>query len=229
MDDVRDALALMVSGVPVRAKIREYAASSMSLTTKEEIFSAMVVYGFLSSEQGKIFIPNKELMDQFEEMLLKEPSLGYVYRLAKESDRMLAATISGDTDTMLSILEYAHNTEIPLLSYSNETDLTAVVNLVYLSARDSYRIEREDKAGIGYVDFIFYPKDKKADGIILELKVNDTPEEAIQQIKNRRYLLRFQGKLAEKRMYQGRILGVGIAYDKGSKKHSCKIEKAGIF
>lgn len=224
MDDVRDALALMVSGVPVRAKIREYAASSMSLTTKEEIFSAMVVYGFLSSEQGKIFIPNKELMDQFEEMLLKEPSLGYVYRLAKESDRMLAATISGDTDTMLSILEYAHNTEIPLLSYSNETDLTVVVNLVYLSARDSYRIEREDKAGIGYVDFIFYPKDKKADGIILELKVNDTPEEAIQQIKNRRYLLRFQGKLAEKRMYQGRILGVGIAYDKGSKKHSCKIE-----
>ena len=82
MDDVRDALALMVSGVPVRAKIREYAASSMSLTTKEEIFSAMVVYGFLSSEQGKVFIPNQELMDQFEEMLLKEPSLGYVYRLA---------------------------------------------------------------------------------------------------------------------------------------------------
>ena len=125
VDDVRDALALMVSGVPVRAKIREYAASSMSLTTKEEIFSAMVVYGFLSSEQGKVFIPNKELMDQFEEMLLKEPSLGYVYRLAKESERMLAATISGDTDTMLSILEYAHNTEIPLLSYSNETDLVS--------------------------------------------------------------------------------------------------------
>lgn len=125
VDDVRDALALMVSGVPVRAKIREYAASSMSLTTKEEIFSAMVVYGFLSSEQGKVFIPNKELMDQFEEMLLKEPSLGYEHRLAKESDRMLAATISGDTDTMLSILEYAHNTEIPLLSYSNETDLVS--------------------------------------------------------------------------------------------------------
>lgn len=224
VDDVRDALALMVSGVPVRAKIREYAASSMSLTTKEEIFSAMVVYGFLSSEQGKVFIPNQELMVQFEEMLRKEPSLGYVYRLAKESGRMLAATLSGDTDTMCSILEYAHNTEIPLLNYSNETDLTAVVNLVYLSARDSYRMEREDKAGIGYVDFIFYPKDNKADGIILELKVDDTPEEAIQQIKDRRYLLRFQGKLAEKRMYQGRILGVGIAYDKRSKKHSCKIE-----
>lgn len=224
VDDVRDALALMVSGVPVRTRVREYAASSMGLATKEEILSAMVVYGFLSCEQGNVFIPNKELMDQFEEMLRKEPSLGYVYRLAKASDRMLEATISGDTDTLCSILEYAHNTEIPLLSYSNETDLTAVVSLVYLSARDSYRIEREDKAGIGYVDFIFYPRDKKADGIILELKVDHTPEDAIQQIKDRGYALRFRGKLAEEREYQGRILAVGIAYDKEYKKHSCKIE-----
>jgi hypothetical protein len=39
------------------------------------------------------------------------------------------------------------------------------------------RMEREDKAGIGYVDFIFYPEtDKRADGIILELKVDHTAE-----------------------------------------------------
>ena len=42
-----------------------------------------------------------------------------------------------------------------------ETELTAIVNLVYLSARDNYRIEREEKAGIGYVDFIFYPETDK--------------------------------------------------------------------
>ena len=186
IDDVRDALVLMISKEAVPAKVREYAAVSMNLTTKEEILSAMVVYGFLTSENGKVFIPNKELMDQFETMLLKEPSLGYVHRLAKESDRMLLATLAGDTDTMLEILEYAHNTEIPLLSYNNETDLTAVVNLIYLSARDTYRIEREDKAGIGYADFIFYPKNPKDDCIIIELKVNHTPAEAIQQIKDRK-------------------------------------------
>lgn len=224
IDDVRDALALMVSGEAVPAKVREYAAVSMNLTTKEEIFSAMVVYGFLTSEKGKVFIPNKELMDQFEDMLLKEPSLGYVYRLARESDRMLRATLAGDTDTMLEILEYAHNTEVPLLGYSNETELTAIVNLVYLSARDFYRIEREDKAGVGYVDFIFYPKDKREDCIILELKVNHSCEEALQQIKDRGYALRFKGKLGEEPEYTGRILAVGISYDKESKAHSCMIE-----
>lgn len=224
VDDVRDDLALMAAGIPVGAKIREYAATSMDLQTRDEIFSAMVVYGFLSYNNGFVSIPNKELMDKFDDMLRKEASLGYVNRLAKESERMLRATLSGDTETMLEILEYAHNTEIPLLNYNNETDLTAVVNLVYLAARDFYRVEREDKAGTGYVDFIFYPEDKKADCIILELKVDHTPEEAIAQIKEKPYALRFLGKLGEKRRYTGRILAVGIGYDKKTKKHGCRIE-----
>ena len=223
--DVRDDLALMVSGIPVRARMQEYAAVSMSLNTKDEIFSAMVVYGFLSYENGFVSIPNKELMDKFADMLQKEKSLGYVYQLAKESEKMLKATLTGDTKEMLRILEFAHNTEVPLLNYSNETDLTAVVNLIYLAARDSYRIEREDKAGIGYVDFIFYPEiNKSADCIILELKVDRSAEEAIQQIKDRQYALRFAPKLGEKPKYMGRILAVGIAYDKETKAHSCKIE-----
>ena len=155
VDAVRDDLALLVSGIPVQAKVREYAATSMNLRTKNEIFSAMVVYGFLNYENGYVSIPNKELMDKFADMLQKEPSLGYVYRLAAESSKMLQATKDGNTELMAKILEYAHNTESPLLNYNNEAELTMIVNMVYLSARDSYRIEREDKAGIGYVDFIF--------------------------------------------------------------------------
>lgn len=225
VDAVRDDLALMMSGIPVQAQIREYAATAQRLKTREEIFSAMVVYGFLSYEKGKISIPNKELMDRFGDMLKKEPSLGYIHRLAKESGRMLRATLDGDTETMENILERVHNTEIPLLSYNHETELTAVVNLVYLAARDFYRVEREDKAGTGYVDFIFYPEtDRNADGIILELKVDHTPDEAIRQIKEKKYILRFQGKLGEKQRFTGRILGVGIGYDKATKKHRCKVE-----
>lgn len=222
--DVREDLALMVSGIPVPAKIQEYAATSMNLQTRDEIFSAMVVYGFLTYENGKVMIPNKELMDKFADMLKKEASLGYVYRLAKESDRMLRATLAGDTETMAEILELAHDTEIPLLSYNDETELTAVVNLVYLSARDNYRVEREDKSGVGHVDFIFYPVNRDADGIILELKVDHSPDEAIRQIKDKKYILRFTGKLGEERKCAGRILAVGISYNKKQKKHACKVE-----
>ena len=223
--DVRDDLARMISGNKVLAKVQEYAATSMRLLTRDEIFSAMVVYGFLSYEDGRVSIPNKELMDKFADMLQKEPSLGYVYQLARASERMLEATKNKDTDTMQEILEYAHDTEVPLLSYNNEAELAAVVNLVYLSARDSYRMEREDRAGIGYTDFIFYPDQNPAeDGIILELKVDHTPEDAIRQIKERRYALRFQGRPGERAHYTGRILAVGIAYDRKTKKHRCQVE-----
>ena len=103
--EVRNDLAVMISGEGVPAKIKEYAATSMNLTTREEILSAMVVYGFLSYYQGKVYIPNKELMDKFDEMLQKEASLGYVYRLAKESERMLKATLEKDLNKSKANLE----------------------------------------------------------------------------------------------------------------------------
>lgn len=37
----------------------------------DEIFSAMIVYGFLSYENGEVRIPNKELMNKFDDMIHK--------------------------------------------------------------------------------------------------------------------------------------------------------------
>ena len=51
-------------------------------------------------------------------------------------------------------------------------------------------------------------------------------ERAIQQIKDRKYALRFEGKFGERPEYTGRILAVGIAYHKDDekKRHECKVE-----
>ena len=81
------------------------------------------------------------------------------------------------------------------------------MNLVYLAARDRYRVEREDKSGKGFVDLIFYPEDRSDTCIILELKVDHTPEEAIEQIRDKDYMLRFMGKIGELPKYTGEILG----------------------
>ena len=224
IDQIRNDLALMITGEGVDAKVDEFAASAMELKSRNQIYSAMVVYGLLTFTQGKVYIPNRELMLKYEELLQNEKSLGYVYQLAHISDQMLKATLSGNTEKMVEILQYAHNTETPVLSYNNEVELSAIVNLVYLSARDRYRIEREDKAGKGYVDFIFYPYNTADVCIILELKVDHSPDEAIQQIKDKQYSLRFKGKLGESPKYTGEILGIGISYDRNTKVHRCKIE-----
>lgn len=224
IEDVRDDLVMMVSGECVEIELQGYAATDTELNTRNQIYSAMVVYGLLTYEDGAVSIPNRELMDKFDELLLTNDSLGYIYNLARESRKMLKATLAGDTETMCRILKYAHDTESPIFSYNSEIELSAVVNLVYLAARDKYRVEREDKAGEGYVDFIFYPERKGADGLILELKVDSTPEEAIQQIRDKGYALRFKGKMGEVSKYTGRTLAVGISYDRKTKEHFCKVE-----
>ena len=86
---------------------------------------------------------------------------------------------SGDVRTMEDILSLAHDTEVPILNYNSEADLGALVNLIYLSARDNYRMEREDRAGKGFADFIFYPYDPCDTALILELKVDAAPETAL--------------------------------------------------
>lgn len=65
MDDVRDDLVLMVAGEGIGAEIQNYAAVCMELNTRDEIYSAMVIYGLLTYVDGEVFIPNKELMDWF--------------------------------------------------------------------------------------------------------------------------------------------------------------------
>ena len=133
----------MVSGERVPIALQGYAVTGTELKTKNQIYSAMVVYGLLTYENKMVSVPNKELMDKFNELLLNNDSLGYVYSLARESERMLAATLAGDINTMADILEFAHNTESPIFSYNSEAELAAVINLVYLAARDRYRVERE--------------------------------------------------------------------------------------
>lgn len=224
IEDVRDDLVLMAAGEGVETQISSYAAFAMELHTREEIYSAMVVYGLLTYNEGKVYIPNREIMEQLNRLLMTKDSLGYVYRLAKKSEQMLRATLSGDTDTMAEILEYAHDTESPVLAYNSEAELAAVVNLIYLSARDKYRVEREEKAGKGFADFIFYPERKNTDALILELKIDADPDEAIAQIENKNYVQRLRGKFAGEPEYAGKILLVGLCYNKKSKKHSCKVK-----
>ena len=55
------------------------------------------------------------------------------------------------------------------------------------------------------------------------MKWNKSTVTALQQIKDKKYALKFQGKLEEQPKYTGRILAVGIGYDKQTKEHSCKV------
>ena len=73
-------------------------------------------------------------------------------------------------------------------------------------------------AGVGFADFIFYPNNKSKPAFIIELKKDATPDEALQQIREKRYEKALDG-------YRGQKLAVGISYDSKLKTHKVKIEE----
>ncbi|MCD7746373.1 MAG: ATP-binding protein [Lachnospiraceae bacterium] len=224
VDGVREAVMLLVAGEQVEADISEYATTAPVLEKRDEILSAMVVYGYLNYYDGCVRIPNKELEIEFDRIIRTEPKYSYMRELEKESARILQATYDGDEETVGKVLAIVHTTESPLKAYNDEAELSGSVKLAYIAARNTYDIQREDQAGIGYVDYIFYPHNRSDDGIIIELKVDDSPETALQQIKDKNYALKFQGKIGEQPKTTGRIILVGIGYNRKDKVHRCRIE-----
>ena len=89
--------------------------------------------------------------------------------------------------------------------------------LVYLNARDTYRLEREEKTGKGFVDFIFHPLRLESPAIILELKKNSSPEKVLEQIREKDDMQKVNGCK--------QILLAGIAYDSKTKKHHVSMER----
>ncbi len=69
--EVRDDVIKMVNGEEVEIEIEEeYRAGQGQPRTREEIYSAMIVLGFLSYYEGLVKIPNNELMKEFKKALV---------------------------------------------------------------------------------------------------------------------------------------------------------------
>lgn len=217
IDDIKNDVVQMVSGIPLEVKLKGYGAEQKELNTRNQILSAMTIYGFLSYHDETLAIPNKELRIKFDEAL-EDKSMGAVSEIVMKSNEMLKATLKKDTKTMEKLIQEAHDINIPIIKYNDENSLACIVTLVYLSARTKYKIVREMPAGIGFADFIFYPNDKSKPAFIIELKKDSTPEEALKQIKEKRYPLALKD-------YTGQKLAVGITYDSKQKQHHVKIEE----
>ena len=216
IEDVKNDIVQMVANIPLKIKLKGYGAEKKELNTRNQILSAMTIYGFLSYYDETLTIPNKELRIKFDEAL-EDKSMGEISDLVLQSNEMLDATLRRDTKTMERIIQEAHDINIPIIKYNDENSLSCVIALVYLSARAKYKIIREMPAGIGFADFIFYPKNKNEPAFIIELKKNSTPEKAIEQIKEKRYALALKD-------YTGQKLAIGIVYNTKNKSHKVKIE-----
>ncbi|MCD7893027.1 MAG: ATP-binding protein [Erysipelotrichaceae bacterium] len=221
VDDVRDDIVQLVAGVPVEIELMEYLEKDDNLDIRDEILSSMVIFGFLTYRDGYLYIPNHELMLKFEKILNRK-DMGEYNEIVKQSKLILKATQEENEELLANMIEEAHDKEIDLFHYNDENSLACLLTVCYIYARKYYRIKREEATGKGRCDMIFVPQRSHIPAIIIELKVNGTPHEAIDQIINKNYV--------DKVKDCKEILLVGISYNSNSehaeyKKHHVKIEE----
>ena len=97
VDEVREDIVKMVADIPISAKLNGYSAANPRMDNRDEILSAMVVYGFLSYYDGELRIPNFELMEKYEAVLSRK-SMGEVKQIVDQSKEMLKATLEQDAE-----------------------------------------------------------------------------------------------------------------------------------
>lgn len=222
-DGLRSDIVRMLGGERVKVNTLSFQNDMRNLETRDDVLTLLIHLGYLGydSETEEAFIPNKEIMREFENAM----SVGgwpEVMRVLKASEKLLEDTLLGDAQSVARGLDRAHTEVASILTYNDENSLACCISLAYYSARKEYRIIRELPSGRGYADVVFLPLPHSArPALVVELKYDRTVNAAIQQIKDRNYTQALDG-------YVGEILLIGVNYDKESpdKPHSCIIEKA---
>ncbi len=223
-DGLRAEIVQMLGGGRVRVNTRSFQNDMRNFNTKDDVLTLLIHLGYLgyASNEKEAFIPNKEIIEEFENAM----SVGgwpNVMNVLKASEKLLEDTLRGDAESVAKELDKAHSEVASILTYNDENSLGCAIGLAYYSARKDYKLIRELPAGKGYADIAFLPlPHTNKPAMVVELKYDRSVSAAIQQIKDRQYMQALEG-------YTGEILLVGVNYNKANpdKPHSCVIERVG--
>lgn len=125
---------------------------------KDDVLTLLIHLGYLAnnSEKKEAFIPNKEIIEEFENVM----SIGgwpEVMRVLKASEKLLEDTLSGNEINVAKGLDRAHTEAASILTYNDENSLGCAIGLAYYSARKDYKMMRELPARRGFADIVFLP------------------------------------------------------------------------
>ena len=219
-DGLKDDIIRMLSGEHVYVNTTKFQNDMRIVRSKNDVLTVLIHLGYLSydGDTKKCYVPNKEVADEFLNAL-EDTSWPRLVDTITASQKLLAATISGNEQAVARAIDLAPDEHTSILACNDENSLACVLSVAYIWAKNEYVIHREYATGKGYADLVMIPRrNVSKPALVIELKFNHSADTAIDQIKRKEY----PAKLAE---YTGEILLVGINYDKETKQHTCKIEK----
>ncbi len=221
-DGLRGDIVRMLGGECVRVNPFSFQNDMSTFHTKDDVLTLLIHLGYLAfdAEKKEVFIPNKEIMGEFENAM----SVGgwpEIMRILQASEKLLEATLRGDAESVARGLDLAHMEASSILAYNDENSLSCAIGLAYYSARKDYRLIREFPTGRGFADLVFLPLPSvRKPAIVVELKWDKSADAALRQIRERKYIHALEG-------YSGEILLVGVNYGRKNpdQPHSCVIER----
>lgn len=219
MDGLRQSVIRMIAGEHIPVNTGKFQNDMVSLNSADDVLTLLIHLGYLTYDfdTKTSWIPNKEVQQEFINCI-EDGGWEEVTNALKQSDELLAATLSCNSDRVAEILEEVHRKNTSIIAYRNELSLSVTLALAYYSAKNSYEIFRELPSGNGFADLTFIPrKGVDSPAMVIELKYNKTAETALEQIKQKKYTEKLSA-------FSGEILLVGISFD-DEKGHSCVIEK----
>lgn len=220
MDGLKEAVVSMLGGGTCQIDTQNFQNDMTTFENKEDVMSLLVHLGYLAynGETKSVCIPNYEISAEYVRAM-RDKKWSKVIEAVKMSEELLEATLQKKEMEVAAAINKVHEENTSILNYNNENALACTISIAYYSARKDYEIIRELPSGKGFADLVFLPrKESNKPALVIELKWDKTAKGAIEQLKEKEYTK----AIGE---YAGRILMVGVNYDKKSKEHSCMIEE----
>ncbi|MCD7950694.1 MAG: AAA family ATPase [Erysipelotrichaceae bacterium] len=220
-DGLKDDIIELLAGKSLTVNTKTFQNDMSKFSSKDDVLTLLIHLGYLGydSTRQEVSIPNKEAVEPFVQAVSQlnwgQPSIAF-----NNSMDLLKATWNLDEDKVAQYIEEAH-LETSIIQYNDENALAYTIYFAYIAANNYYTIERQMPTGEGFADIAYIPYNPTYPAIIVELKWQDNPDAAINQIMNRKYYYGLK-------KYKDNLLLVGISYNKDAqsedyKKHFCKI------
>ena len=216
---LRDKIIRMIAGEHISINTKTFQNDMCTFETADDILTLLVHLGYLTYDfdTKTAWIPNKEVRQEFLNSIQGQ-EFQTVNNAIHRSDKLLQLTLAQNAEKVAEMLQEVHSDNCSVIQYNDENSLACVLSLAYYSAQDSYVVYRELQGGEGFADLVFIPRTGNHNpAMIVELKWNQTTGIALEQIKDRNYIRCLKD-------YHGKVLFVGVNYDKKSKKHTCQFE-----
>lgn len=221
-DGLREKVMKMIAGERIEIDTRTFQNDMKTLSSADDVLTLLIHLGYLTYDfdTNEVWIPNNEVQGEFI-ACVKDRGWEFIMEDIKASDELFGSMLEGEEEKVAKAVEDAHDRFSSIFTYNDENSLASILVLAFYAARKNHIMHREYASGKGYADLVFLPRPGKEDkAVVIELKVNEATETAIDQIKKRNY-----PQIPKE--YTDEIILCGISYDRETKKHSCRIERIG--